>query len=133
MDAVRERYQEKVARHIIAELGKKRMAGSFAPTIVQAKEEVLKMIPEGSTVYRCGSTSLAEIGFWEAVSPPVLPSSTFICLIVRRKDWNNAVEAFADIMISARTPHQTGYWSTDGMGNRVAARPQKSCFGGGNE
>ena len=70
MDAVKEKYQKQVARQIITELGKKRMAGSFAPTINQAKEEVIKMIPEGSTVYRCGSTSLVEIGLWEAVKDP---------------------------------------------------------------
>jgi len=76
MDEIHEKYQEKVARQIIAELGKKRMAGSFAPTIDQAKAEVITMIPEGSTVYRCGSTSLVEIGLWEEVK--ALPNVTVI-------------------------------------------------------
>ena len=46
MDAVKEKYQKQVARQIITELGKKRMAGSFSPTISQAKEEVIKMIEQ---------------------------------------------------------------------------------------
>ncbi|MBI4765215.1 MAG: lactate utilization protein [Deltaproteobacteria bacterium] len=126
MDAVRERYQEKVARHIIAELGKKRMAGSFAPTIVQAKEEVLKMIPEGSTVYRCGSTSLAEIGFWEAVRP--LPGVTVIDPYLPELSPEEGLEQrrrglSADIMISSTNAITlTGVLvNLDGMGNRVAA------------
>ena len=49
MDAVKEKYQKQVARQIIAELGKKRMAGSFAPTINQAKEEVIIIkVPAGN-------------------------------------------------------------------------------------
>lgn len=126
MDPVREKYQEKVARQIIAELGRKRMAGSFAPTIDQAREEVLKMIPEGSTVYRCGSTSLAEIGFWEsvralpgvAVIDPYLPElSPEEGLEQRRRGLS------ADLMISSTNAITLNgvLVNLDGMGNRVAA------------
>ena len=67
MNTVHEIYHEKVANQIIKELEKKNMAGSYAPTISQAKEEVVRMIPEGTTVFRCGSSSLVEMGLWEAV------------------------------------------------------------------
>jgi len=126
MDAVHEKYQEKVARQIIAELGKKRMAGSFTPTIHQAKEEVIKMIPEGSTVYRCGSTSLVEIGFWEAVK--VISRVTVIDPYRPELSPEEGIEQrrqglSADIMIcSTNAITLNGILvNLDGMGNRVAA------------
>jgi hypothetical protein len=126
MDAVKDKYQKQVARQIITELGKKRMAGSFSPTISQAKEEVIKMIPEGTTVYRCGSTSLVEIGLWEAVKAipgvtvidPYLPElSPEEGLAQRRKGLS------ADIMISSTNAITLNgiLVNLDGMGNRVAA------------
>ncbi len=76
MNTVYEIYHEKVANQIIKELEKKRMAGSYASTKGQAKEEVIQMIPEGATVFRCGSTSLVEMGIWEAVR--AIPKVTVI-------------------------------------------------------
>jgi hypothetical protein len=126
MDAVKEKYQKQVARQIIAELGKKRMAGSFAPTISQAKEEVIKMIPEGTTVYRCGSTSLVEIGLWEAVK--ALPGVTVIDPYLPELSPEQGLEQrrkglSADIMISSTNAITLNgiLVNLDGMGNRVAA------------
>jgi hypothetical protein len=126
MDTVQEKYKEKVARQIIAELGKKRMAGSFAPTIYQAKEEVIQMIPEGSTVYRCGSTSLTEIGLWEAVK--ALPGVTVIDPYRPELSPEEGLEQrrrglSADIMISSTNAITLNgvLVNLDGMGNRVAA------------
>jgi len=126
MDVIREKYQENVALKIIAELDKKRMAGSYAPTIAQAKTEVLKMIPEGSIVYRCGSTSLAEFGFWEEIKAiprvtvidPYLPELTpEQGLEQRRKGLT------ADIMLASTNAITLNgvLVNLDGMGNRVAA------------
>ena len=126
MNPVQEKFNEKTARHIIAELEKKRMAGSFAPTIAQAKEEVLKMIPQGSTVFRCGSTTLVEMGFWEAVKTiprvtvidPYLPElSPEEGLDQRRRGLS------ADIMIASTNAITLNgvLVNVDGMGNRVAA------------
>jgi len=126
MSTVYENYHEKTARQIIAELEKKRMAGSFAPTLDQAKDEVIKMIPAGSTIFRCGSTSLVEMGLWEGlkavpgltVIDPYLPEfSPEEGLEQRRKGLT------ADIMISsvnAITLNGT-LVNLDGMGNRIAA------------
>lgn len=126
MDAVRNKYQEKVARQIIAELGKKRMAGSYAPTIDQAKAEVLQMMPEGATVYRCGSTSLVEIGFWEAVK--ALPGITVIDPYLPELSPEEGLEQrrrglMADIMITSTNAITLNgvLVNLDGMGNRVAA------------
>ena len=126
MDAVKEKYQKQVARQIITELGKKRMAGSFSPTIGQAKEEVIKMIPEGTTVYRCGSTSLVEIGLWEAVK--ALPGVTVIDPYLPELSPEEGLEQrrkglSADIMISGTNAITLNgiLVNLDGMGNRVAA------------
>ncbi len=126
MDAVKEKYQKQVARQIITELGKKRMAGSFAPTINQAKEEVLQMIPKGSIVYRCGSTSLVEIGLWEAVK--ALPGVTVIDPYLPELSPEEGLEQrrkglSADIMISSTNAITLNgiLVNLDGMGNRVAA------------
>jgi len=126
METVQEKYNEMVARHIIAELEKKRMAGSFAPTISQAKEEVIQMIPKGITVYRCGSTSLVEIGLWEAVKAipgvkvidPYLPELSPEDGLDQRRQG-----LLADIMISSTNAITLDgiLVNLDGMGNRVAA------------
>jgi hypothetical protein len=126
MSTVYEVFNEKVARQIIVELEKKNMAGGYSPTLPQAKEEVLRRIPEGATVFRCGSTTLVEMGLWDSIK--ALPGVTVIDpykpefspeegLEQRRKGLN------ADIMIAstnAITLNGT-LVNLDGMGNRVAA------------
>jgi hypothetical protein len=126
MSTVHENFNEKVARQIIAELGKKRMAGSFAPTLEQAQKEVVAMIPEGSTVFRCGSMSTVEMGLWEAIraipgvevidpyGPELTPEEG---LEERRRGLT------ADIMISSTNAItlKGELVNLDGMGNRVAA------------
>lgn len=126
MDAVREKFQEQVARRIIAALEKRRMSGSYAPTIRQAKAEVMAMIPRGAKVYRCGSTSLTEIGLWEEIKSlpevevidPYLPGwSPEEGLNERRRGLG------ADIMITSTNAVTLDgiLVNLDGMGNRVAA------------
>jgi hypothetical protein len=126
MDEVRKKYQEQVARRIITALEKRRMTGSYAPTVVQAKEEVLAMIPRGSRVYRCGSTSLTEIGLWEAVKAlpevevidPYLPGLSFEEGLQERRRGLTA-----DMMITGTNAITLDgvLVNLDGMGNRVAA------------
>ena len=67
MDKHQKGFHEKTAKQIIEALKKRRMAGSYAETADQAKEEILEMIPDGTSVYRCGSMTLIEVGFWEAL------------------------------------------------------------------
>ncbi len=126
MNTVQEIYHEKVAQQIIKELEKKQMAGSYAPTIIQAKEEVVRMIPEGATVFRCGSSSLTEMGLWEAVQ--TIPRVTVIDPYLPEFSPEEGLEQrrrglTADIMISstnAITLNGT-LVNLDGMGNRIAA------------
>lgn len=126
MDAVKDLYQEKVAGHIITQLQKRRMTGSYAPTIARAKEEVLAMIPPGSLVYRCGSMSLVEIGLWEAVK--ALPGVEVIDPYLPELSPEEGLERrrrglTADIMITGTNAITLDgvLVNLDGMGNRVAA------------
>jgi hypothetical protein len=68
MDVHQVNYREKLAKHLIKHLNKRRMEASFAPTAAQAREEIVAMIPAGATVGRCGSMSLVEMGLWEALA-----------------------------------------------------------------
>jgi len=126
MGTVYEMFNEKVARQIIAELEKKHMAGGYSPTSAQAKEEVLRMIPQGATVFRCGSTTLVEMGLWEAIK--ALPGVTVIDPYRPEFSPEEGIEQrrlglTADIMIAssnAITLNGT-LVNLDGMGNRIAA------------
>lgn len=126
MDTPQEIFKEKVARQIIRALEKRRMAGSYAPTIAQAREEVAAMIPDGSSVFRCGSTSLVEMGLWErlqanpriTVIDPYLPEySPEEGLEARRRGLT------ADFMVAGSNAITLDgvLVNLDGMGNRVAA------------
>ena len=48
MDVHQIKYREKLAEHLIKNLTKRRMAASYAPTAVQAREEIIAMIPAGA-------------------------------------------------------------------------------------
>ncbi len=68
MDEHQTVWNEKVAKDIINHLEKRRMEGSYASTAAQAKDEILDMIPEGVTVFRCGSMTAGDMGLWEEIS-----------------------------------------------------------------
>jgi hypothetical protein len=126
MDVHQKNYREKIAAILIKNLTKRRMAASYAPTIPQAKEEVLAMVPPGSTVSRTGSMSLVEMGLWAE-----LAKNTEIKLI-DPYDPSLAPEAAADlrrqglqadIMITSSNALTLDgkIVNLDGLGNRVAA------------
>ncbi|MCJ7809363.1 MAG: lactate utilization protein, partial [Desulfobulbaceae bacterium] len=68
MDTHQMVWNEKVADSIIKWLEKRRMAGSYAATSEQAREEIIAMIPEGASVFRCGSMTAVDINLWEAIA-----------------------------------------------------------------
>jgi L-lactate utilization protein LutB len=130
MDLPQIAYREKLAQHLIKNLTKRRMEASFAPTGARAREEVLAMIPSGSTVSRCGSMSLMEMGFWEELAKkpgvqvidPYAPGlSPGEAAALRLKGL------VADYMVaSANALTMDGkIVNLDGLGNRVAAM----CYG----
>jgi hypothetical protein len=119
-------WNEKVASDIIKQLEKRRMEGSYASSMAQAKEEVLAMIPQGASVYRCGSMTAVEMGLWEAIAE--IPG---VELIDPFKPGLPPEEAFelrrrgltADIMIASTNAITLDgkLVNLDGAGNRIAA------------
>jgi hypothetical protein len=119
-------WNEKVAEKIIKNLEKRRMEGSYAPSAAQAKEEVLAMIPQGATVFRCGSMTTVGMGLWEDIAklpevklidpyrPELKPEEG---LELRRQGLT------ADVMIAGSNAITLDgkLVNLDGMGNRVAA------------
>ena len=133
MDKNQASWNQKSAMGIIENLEKRRMAGSFAETSARALEEVMAMIPDGATVYRCGSVTSTAIGIWKRLAEtgkakvidPYLPGLT------REESLRVRHEGFgADIMISSCNAITLDgrLVNLDGLGNRVAAMmfgPQK--------
>jgi hypothetical protein len=130
MDAHQIKYREKLAEQLIKNLTKRRMEASYAPTAAQAREEVVAMIPAGSTVSRCGSMSLVEMGLWEelAKKPGVEVIDPFIPGLSPEERFAQLRRGLlADYMItSSNALTMDGKLvNLDGLGNRVAGM----CFG----
>lgn len=119
-------WNEKAARSIIDHLEKRRMEGSFAASAAQARDEVVAMVPEGASVYRCGSTTTTGMGLWEKMAqkpgvkimdpyrPELTPEES---MQVRRQGL------LADVMIASSNAITLDgrLVNLDGGGNRVAA------------
>jgi hypothetical protein len=119
-------WNEKVARDIIKNLEKRRMEGSYSPTAGQARNEIVAMIPQGATVFRCGSMTAVGLGLWQEITKlpgvkvidPYQPGlSPEEGLGLRRKGMT------ADVMIASSNAITLDgkLVNLDGMGNRVAA------------
>jgi hypothetical protein len=126
MDNNQGQWGETVAKKIIRNLEKRRMAGSYAATAAQARDEILAMIPEGAVVYRCGSMTATNMGLWdemaqlpgiEIIDPYLAGITPEEGLELRRKGM------MADVMIAGSNAITLDgkLVNLDGMGNRVAA------------
>jgi hypothetical protein len=126
MDEHQVAWNEKVAEKLIGKLEKRRMEGSYAATVTQAKDEVVAMIPQGSSVFRCGTMTATYAGLWDAIAK--LPEVDLIDpyesgikpeegLTRRQKGMS------ADFMIASSNAITLDgkLVNLDGMGNRVAA------------
>jgi hypothetical protein len=126
VDAPQKRWNESVALGIIAWLEKRRMAGHYAADADQARQKVLELIPAGSTVFRCGSSSVAELGLWKQIEAldgvnlinPYQPGLTPEEGLARRRQGLTA-----DVMVASSNAITLDgrLVNLDGMGNRVAA------------
>jgi hypothetical protein len=119
-------WNEKVAEKIIKNLAKRRMAGSYAATSAQAKDEVLAMIPQGATVFRCGSMTAGNMGLWESIA--ALPEVNLIDPYRPELSREEGLELrrqgmIADVMVAGTNAITLDgrLVNLDGMGNRVAA------------
>jgi hypothetical protein len=126
MDKNQISWNERTAQQIIRNLEKRRMEGSYAATAAQALEEVAAMVPHGSVVYRCGSSTTTSMGLWKRIT--ALPGVSIIdpfehgitpeaSMAARRKGLN------ADVMIASSNAITLDgrLVNLDGLGNRVAA------------
>jgi hypothetical protein len=126
MDAHQMVWNETVAKGIIKHLRKRRMEGSYASTAAQAKDEIVAMIPQGATIFRCGSMTAGGMGLWDEIAklpgvelidpyqPELSPEEG---LELRRKGMTAAV-----MIASSNAVTLDGRLvNLDGMGNRVAA------------
>lgn len=141
MDAHQITWNEKVAKDIIEHLEKRRMEGSYAASATQARDEIVSMIPEGASVYRCGSVTTTEIGLWEKLAdrpdvkifdPYQAGLSPEQALEVRRQGLT------ADVMIASSNAVTLDgkLVNLDGSGNRIAAMafgPKKVILVGMNK
>ena len=102
------------------------MEGSYAPSAAQAAEEIVGMISEGSTVYRCGSMTTTGMGLWEKIAekqgvrvidPYVSGVTPAEAMEMRRQGL------LADVMIASSNAITLDgkLVNLDGSGNRVAA------------
>ena len=119
-------WNEKVAEKIIKNLEKRRMAGSYTASAAKAKAEIIEMIPQGATVFRCGSMTAVGIGLWEAIAD--LPEVNLIDPYNPELSPEEGLELrrqglTADVMIASTNAITLDgrLVNLDGMGNRVAA------------
>jgi hypothetical protein len=119
-------WNEKVADKVIKNLEKRRMAASYAATSAQAKDEVLEMIPQGASVFRCGSMTAGNMGLWEAIAE--LPGVNLIDPYRPELSREEGLELrrqgmIADVMVAGTNAITLDgrLVNLDGMGNRVAA------------
>ena len=128
MDAPQIKYREKLAEQLIKHLTKRRMEASYAPTAARAREEVVAMIPAGSTVSRCGSMSLVEMGLWEelAQKPGVEVIDPFIPgLAPEERNARLRRGLLADYLVTSSNAHH-GEWPSAASQRairKIAARP----------
>ena len=126
MDQHQREWNEKVAAKIIKNLEKRRMTGSYTAEAARAAAEIVDMIPQGATVFRCGSMTAVGMGLWEAI--PALPGVKVIDPYQAELSPEEGLELIrqgltADVMIASTNAITLDgrLVNLDGMGNRVAA------------
>ena len=126
MDQYKKEFYEKISKNLISALKSRRMDASYSDTAQQAKEELLSMIKDGKKVYRCGSMTLLELGFWKAlkVRPKIEVIDPFDPRLSFEESMNMRVRGLsADYLITSTNAITLDgrLVNLDRTGNRVAA------------
>jgi hypothetical protein len=126
MDRHEKAFFEKTAQQVISNLKKRRIDASYAETGEQAREEILAMIPDGSSVYRCGSRTLMELGFWDALAakPDIDMINPFAAGLSPEESMAERIRGFSSDFLVTGTNAITldgRIINLDRTGNRVAA------------
>jgi hypothetical protein len=126
MDTHQIKWNEQVAKKVIEQLEKRGMEGSYTGSAVQAREEIIAMIPRGSKVYRCGSMTAVHMDLWPGIAKipgveiidPFRPGLSFEDSIEPRRQG-----LLADVMITSTNAITLDgkLVNLDGLGNRVSA------------
>jgi hypothetical protein len=125
MDAPILKQREKLAAHLIKQLGHRRMAASFCSTAAEAKAEVLELIPSPARVIRCGSESAGGLGLWAAIAAK--PGVTLLDPYAQGLTPAEGLEVrrqglLADVLVTSTNALTLDgrLVNLDGSGNRVA-------------
>ena len=126
MDTHQIAWNEKVAKDIIEHLENRRMEGSYSSSATQARDEIVAMIAQGASVYRCGSMTTTGIGLWEKIAER--PGVKIIDPNQPGFSPEQAMEVqyqgmMADVMIASSNAITLDgkLVNLDGSGNRIAA------------
>lgn len=119
-------YQERLAQELITHLQERSFAAFFVATAEEARQQVLGLLPEEGSVYRCGSMTIEELGIWEEIAR--LPGLSIINPFQEGLTADENLERrrrglTADLLIcSCNAITLDGRLvNVDGTGNRVAA------------
>ena len=117
--------REKQAAKIIANLKRRRMAGSYVPTAQAARAEVLSLIPSPARVIRCGSESCGSVGLWAdiAAKPGVTLMDPYAPGLTREQAQDIRRQGLlADVLVASTNAITLDgrLVNLDGTGNRVA-------------
>jgi hypothetical protein len=126
MDQHQVAWNEKIATEIIENLERRRMEGSYASSGSQARDEIVAMVPEGASVYRCGSMTTSGMGLWEKLAEK--PGVKILDPYQSGFTPEEAMELrrqgmLADVMIASSNAItlEGELVNLDGSGNRIAA------------
>jgi len=124
MEEIEESFWEKRCKEVVNALKKNNFEAEYFAKALEAKEKIISLIPEGSSVARCGSTTLTRLNVFKELAkkgcnvidpyvPGLPPEETF----KRRREV-----FYSDFLLSSANAitYDGKIVNVDGIGNRVA-------------
>lgn len=125
---LKQQYYRKAAQTIIKNLKKRQMEGYYFDTSNEAVENILSLIPNGSSISRGGSRTLAEIGLLEAIKNgdyTIFDRHSTDDPLEKRQIYTQIFNCDYFLMSTNAITMDGELVNIDGIGNRVASL----CFG----